>query len=85
MRPTNPAHDAVPLPIREAKPRVQHRCKAKFVGFPGPDWAELNDPGCTAVYEAVFDGRSPRPGLVMLDAGAGGGFRPSLAATGREP
>ena len=54
--------------------------QGKLWGPGARDWAELNEPGCTPFYEAVFDAIAVGPGMVMLDAGCGGGFALQLAA-----
>ena len=54
--------------------------QGKLWGPGARDWAELNEPCCTPFYEAVFDAIAVGPGMVMLDAGCGGGFALQLAA-----
>jgi SAM-dependent methyltransferase len=54
--------------------------QGKLWGPGARDWAELNEPSCTPFYEAVFDAIAVGPGMVMLDAGCGGGFALQLAA-----
>ena len=54
--------------------------QGKLWGPGARDWAELNEPCCTPFYEAVFDAIAVGPGMVMLDAGCGGGFALHLAA-----
>ena len=54
--------------------------QSKLWGPGARDWAELNEPSCTPFYEAVFDAIAVGPGMVMLDAGCGGGFALQLAA-----
>ena len=54
--------------------------QGKLWGPGARDWAELNEPCCTPFYEAVFDAIAVGPGMVMLDAGCGGGYALQLAA-----
>jgi SAM-dependent methyltransferase len=54
--------------------------QGKLWGPGARDWAELNEPCCTPFYEAVFDAIKVGPGMVMLDAGCGGGFALQLAS-----
>ena len=54
--------------------------QGKLWGPGARDWAELNEPCCTPFYEAVFDAIAAGPGMVMLDAGCGGGYALQLAA-----
>ncbi len=54
--------------------------QGKLWGPGARDWSELNEPCCMPFYEAVLDAIAVGPGMVMLDAGCGGGFALQLAA-----
>jgi hypothetical protein len=59
--------------------------QGKLWGPGARDWAELNEPCCTPFYEAVFDAIAVGSGLVMLDAGCGGGSPCSSRLSGVRP
>lgn len=54
--------------------------QGRLWGAAARDWAELNEPFSTPVYEAVLDAIGVRPGMRLLDAGCGSGLAMQLAA-----
>jgi SAM-dependent methyltransferase len=81
MRPAGAgAHDAGTTTNPRRPTMGSAQVQGKLWGPGARDWAELNEPCCTPFYEAVFDAIAVGPGMVMLDAGCGGGFALQLAA-----
>jgi len=54
--------------------------QGRLWGAAARDWAELNEPFSTPLYEAVFDALGVGPDMVLLDAGCGAGLALQLAA-----
>src|SRR5580693_2235237 len=74
------AHDAGITTNPRRRIMSSAEVQGKLWGPGARDWAELNEPCCMPFYEAVFDAIAVGPGMVMLDAGCGGGFALQLAA-----
>jgi SAM-dependent methyltransferase len=54
--------------------------QGRLWGAAAREWAELNEPFSTPLYEAVLDAIGLRPGMALLDAGCGSGLALQLAA-----
>jgi SAM-dependent methyltransferase len=54
--------------------------QGRLWGAAAHEWAELNEPFSTPIYETVLDAVAARPGAALLDAGCGSGLALQLAA-----
>lgn len=54
--------------------------QGRLWGAAAREWAELNEPFSTPVYETVLEAIAVRPGGALLDAGCGSGLALQLAA-----